>query len=40
MKLVEELKVQLVQGEKQLIQLTTHRDNLQLRFSSGGANSN
>ena len=26
LKLVEELKVQLVQGEKQIIQLTTHRD--------------
>jgi len=35
-KLVEELKVQLVQGEKQIIQLTTHRDNLQSRQPVGG----
>ena len=35
-KLVEELKQQLVLGQKQIIQLTTHRDNLQARLPSHG----
>ena len=38
LKLCEELKVQLVQGEKQIIQLTTHRDQIQQKFSGTGQN--